>query len=75
MEWFRTQAPEQREIFLSYVRQSAGDAVSSMLPIVDRGRYPPRFNKGLALSTGEGIKLDSDLSELFLEAEEPDPHG
>jgi hypothetical protein len=70
IEWFRTLTPEQREIFLSYVRQSAVDAVASMLAIFDGVSYLPPFDKGFALSTGDGVKLDGDLSDLFLEAEE-----
>lgn len=73
IEWFRTLAPEHRKIFLSYVRQSSVDAVASVLAIIDGVRYLPPFNKGFALSTGDGIKFDGDLSEQFLIAEEDDP--
>lgn len=75
IEWFATMSPDQREMFLSMIREAAVDTMSVMLGIIDGVGYMPPFSNGFVLSTGDGIKLDGNLCDLFLEAEECDRHG
>jgi hypothetical protein len=68
---FNALSLDQKEIFFRVIRQTAVDALSNVLAVIDGSIVPDGVSEDFCLTLGESkVPLNGDLQDVFLAMEE-----